>query len=70
MIINKNNFIAFNRTVLLNNLLSFNKKISLIAITTVLISIWFYGNENFKVNFINEKLNLSKLLTFSYLLHV
>ena len=67
MIINKKiTLLLLIAPVLLNNLLSFNKKISLIVITTVLISIWFfYGNEKFqKVNFINEKLNLSKLLTF------
>ena len=67
MIINKKiTLLLLIAPILLNNLLSFNKKISLIAIATVLISIWFfYGNEKFeKVNFINEKLNLSKLLTF------
>ena len=44
--------------VLLNNLLSFNKKISLITFVTILISIWFfYQNDNFeKINFFNNKL--------------
>ena len=52
--------------VLLNNLLSFNKKISLITFVTILISVWFfYQNDNFeKLNFFNNKLNLSKLLYF------